>query len=74
MSDTSLTLAPRAETTRRSGLRELGRKCEDVATDVAGVNGPGAGAVRAAAHALAVAIQLYEQQRRRMAAEVLRPE
>jgi len=50
----------------------LSRRCERLAQDLRGLTGPGATAVRAAARQLLVAIELYEQQRRRLAAEVLR--
>lgn len=53
-------------------LDRLARDCETVAAQVERLRGPGVAAVRSAARALIVALELYMQQQRRVAAEVLR--
>lgn len=51
----------------------LARDCEQLAAG-AGLSGPGAAAVRSLARQLALALELFQQQERRLRAEVLRHE
>jgi hypothetical protein len=47
----------------------IARDCEQLAVHAVRLGGPGAAAVRAAARQLVVAVEQYEQLRRRLAAE-----
>ena len=53
-------------------LPRVARRCAQLATDVRALGGPGASAVRSAARQLALALELYVQNQRRLEAEVLR--
>jgi hypothetical protein len=53
-------------------VERFARDCERIADDSRKLGGPGAAAVRSGARTLAMAVDLYQQQQRRLAAEELR--
>ena len=53
-------------------LERIVRRCGNIASAVERLAGPGAAAVRSASRQLLLAIDLYEQRQRRLAAETLR--
>jgi len=70
-----LASARQLQSPRRSNdKRWLLPDCQQLGARLEGLSGPGAQAVRSAARRLVVAMELYEQHERRVAAEVLREE
>ncbi len=74
MHETSLMLTRRTEMAAAPDFSEPAQRYRRVAPALQQLSGPGSAEVRAAARRLTVALELYEQSRRRQAAETLRHE
>ncbi len=72
MSTKSLTVIASQPEPPEVNIDRFARECARLAGSAARLVGPGANAVRAAAQQLLTAIEIFEQHRRRLAAEVLR--
>jgi hypothetical protein len=66
-----IVVAPQRELSEVN-IERFARECARLADNATRLTGPGANAVRVAAQQLVRSLELYEQQRRRLAAEILR--